>query len=314
MPSAKPAPRFATWLLLGAAAVLLVSIAYAVSRGGAAPDAKTAAIPTATEPPSTPASIEARRARTRAAPGDSRAWQALGEAEFAQGAFGDAAAAFDRATRLSPDRAVLWSALGEALVMANPRDPMPAPALVAFRKALSIDPKDPRSRYFAAVARDLKGDHRGAIDDWFALLDDTPADAPWDNDLRRTIMQVARINKIDIAARMAAARPATPHPPLAPGFAPGAAIPGPDADQMRAAGALPPSQQAAMIAAMVDRLETKLRADPANVDGWVMLMRSRMTMGDRAQASAALKAAIAANPAARARLEAAAASLQVPAR
>ncbi|MFX7549094.1 hypothetical protein ABTJ50_22380, partial [Acinetobacter baumannii] len=76
--------------------------------------------------------------------------------------------------------------------------------LNAFRRAVAIDPKDPRARYFLAVARDLKGEHRGAIDDWLALLKDTPPGAPWEADLRRTIEQVGKINHIDVAQQLSA--------------------------------------------------------------------------------------------------------------
>ena len=86
--------------------------------------------------------------------------------------------------------------------MASPRDPMPPAAAEAFDKAIALNPKDPRARYFMAVKKDIAGDHKGAIDEWFALLADTPQGAPWEADLRRTIEQVGAINKIDVAARL----------------------------------------------------------------------------------------------------------------
>ena len=260
-------------------------------------------------PPATPVSAPPAAATaspedaTKARPSDPDAWKALGLARFDQQDFAGAATALDRATALAPARADLWSALGEARVMASATDPMPPPALAAFRKAIALDPRDPRSRYFLAVQRDLGGDHRGAIADWLALLRDTPPGAPWERDLRRTIAQVGKINKIDVTAQLAAIAPSAPHP-----------LAGPDAAQVRAAAALPPSQQDAMAQGMVASLEGKLKADPSNVDGWIMLMRSRMTLGEPAKASAARAAAIAANPAARARLQSEAVALGVPGR
>jgi cytochrome c-type biogenesis protein CcmH len=92
-----------------------------------------------------------------------------------------------------------------------------------------------------------------------------------------------------------------------------AGIPGPSAEQMRAAAALTPSQQDAMAQQMVAQLEGKLRSNPGNIDGWVMLMRSRKTLGENAKASRALTDAIAANPAATARLKSEAAALGIAA-
>lgn len=244
--------------------------------------------PSATASPAT----DDLEARARANPGDGEAWLALGTSRFDAGRFAEATTAFERATETAPDRALAWSSLGEARVMASERDPMPAAALAAFRKALSLDPKEPRARYFLAVSKDLAGDHGGAIADWLALLADTPPGAPWESDLRRTIEQVGKINRIDVAERMArVSRPAPQLQMAARG------IPGPTTADLRAASAIPPGEQRQMAEGMVGRLEGKLKANPANPDGWVMLMRSRVTLGQPDKAAQALKDALSANPA-----------------
>jgi len=239
-------------------------------------------------------SIEALEAKVQAQPRDGTAWGSLGLAYFSDGRFADASRAYERATALAPGKAILWAALGEARVMASKHDPMPAPAVAAFEKAIALDPQDERSRYFLAVKRDLAGDHAGAIADWLALLEDSPADAPWRGDLVRTIEQVGKINGIDVAARIAQASAKSPAAaaPLA-----ARAIPGPDAQDLQAAASIPPSQQRDMAEGMVARLEARLQRDPANVEGWVMLIRSRVTLAQPDKAAAALKAAVAANPA-----------------
>lgn len=245
----------------------------------------------------------------RANPRDSGAWQRLGLAYFDAGRFADAAAAYAKAAQAAPRNAALWSSLGEALVMASERDPLPPRAREAFAKAIALDPKDPRARYFRAVEQDLAGDHRAAIDGWFALLADTPPGAPWEADLVRTIEQVGKINRIEVASRVAATRPKQPNPaPAHPAFD---AIPGPSQGQLAAAGSIPPGEQRAMAEGMVARLEARLGADPSNVDGWIMLMRSRKTLGQDAAASKAFADAVAANPARRAQLEQAAGQLGI---
>ena len=176
-----------------------------------------------------------------------------------------------------------WSALGEAKVLAGPGD-VPAEAKLAFKKAIALDPKDPRARYFLGVARDMAGDHEGAVNDWLALLADTPAGAPWEADVRRLITDIGAKENIDVARRLAAIRPA----PASGGAAIAtAAIPGPSAADMRAAAQMPKGQQDAMIQGMVDGLDAKLKANPRNAPGWIMLMRSRMSLGETAKAAAA---------------------------
>lgn len=293
-------------ILVAAFILLAAAIGYAIWRDSA-PEAADPAIESAAAPGD---QLDALEARVQREPGSADAWTALGAAKFDLGDFAGATAAYEKAVALSPDSAGLWSALGEARVMASERDPMPAEALQAFEKAVALDAKDPRARYFMAVKKDIGGDHKGAIEDWFALLADTPQGAPWEADLRRTIEQVGAIHKIEVASRLATTRPRALTADEMPVAA--RAIPGPSRADMEAASQLPKGQQDAMIAGMVDGLEAKLKANPADVDRWIMLMRSRMTLGETAKAAQALKDGIAANPAAAGRLRAQARLLGVP--
>lgn len=286
-------------LLLAAIVIAGVSIAYNVlrDRDGASeekPLASDAARPSPNDPEAIVRSLEDR---VKVNPADAEGWQRLGWAYFEGGRHADATRAYRRATNLAPDNATFWSSLGEAVVMASERDPMPEEAAKAFDRAIALDPKEPRARYFLAVRKDLKDDHEGAIRDWLALLADTPPGAPWEADLRRTIEQVGKINGIDVAERLAAVKPTPPHPPVGGMPVATAAIPGPSREQMQAAASLPKGQQDAMVESMVSGLEGKLKVNPGNVDGWIMLMRSRMTLGETAKATAAYRAARSANPA-----------------
>lgn len=256
--------------------------------------------------------IEELEARVAEAPDDAVAWQELGFAHFDSGAFAEAAKAYRRAVDLDPGEAVLWSALGEAQVMDSRRDPMPEAALSAFRRAIEIDPSDPRARYFLAVKRDLDGEHEGAIADWLDLLADTPQGAPWESDLARTIEQVATINKIELGERLQAVQARRgEQAPASTGMIATGAIPGPNAAQIAAASSIPPGEQRQMAEGMVTSLEGKLAANPGNIDGWVMLMRSRMTLGQPDRARKALADALAANPSAAQRLRTEAEALGV---
>ena len=275
-------------LLVGAIVLALISVGYRmydVRSESNETEAANSAGPGAD-------TVESLEARTRNEPDDKQAWRRLGFLYFEAGRFGNAAEAYQQAVRLDPDEPLLWSSLGEALVMASERDPMPEEALAAFHKANALDPKDPRARYFLSVHSDLSGDHEGAIGEWLALLEDTPVDAPWRDDLIRTIDQVGKINKIDVTRRLANSGAKSP----APRSVATQAIPGPSSADLAAASQIPPGEQREMAQGMVARLEKRLEGDPGNVDGWIMLIRSRMTLGEREKAKKALDDAVAANP------------------
>ena len=260
-----------------------------------------------------PLTIPELQAMAEKDPLNSKAWQELAFAHFSAGGYEQAARAYRQAVEGDPDNAVLWSALGEARVMASERDPMPADAVTAFEKAIALDPTDPRSRYFLAVRKDLAGDPRGAIEDWTALLKETPparcgktiCAAPSNRLARSTGSKRPPCSRRWTRPR--GVRPGCGPPPLTAGNA----IPGPSQDQIAAARAISPSEQQSMAEGMVERLDTRLRSEPGDVNGWVMLMRSRITLGQPEEASRALKDAIAANPAQAARLRAEAEALGV---
>lgn len=300
----------AGFILLGAALLLAAgSIGYNVIGGGedAAPETAADGAPT----------IEQLRAKAEASTTDAGPWGDLAFAYFGQGQYREAAEAYRRAVQIAPGEAVLWSALGESLVLSSERDPLPADALAAFEKAVSLDPQDPRARYFLAAKKDLDKDHEGAIAAWLDLLADSPQGAPWEADLVRTIEQVGKMNSIDVAPRIAKAQGARKPALIAPGSGAVAGdqassnLRGPSAADVAAASAMKPSEQRSMAEGMVEQLEARLAKEPKNLDGWVMLMRSRMTLGEPAKAKAALDAAVKANPAAAGQLRDAAAQLGV---
>lgn len=271
-------------LLVLAAIIATVSIGVATLRPEKAPDVVAA--------PGAADRIAALEARVKSRPDDVEGWALLGLGFYQTGRFAESATAYKRAATLSPDVAEHWANFGEALVMAS-NGKFPAEAKVAFDNALARDAKDARARYFLAVEKDISGNHKGAIDDWFALLRDAPPGAPWLADVRTVITEVATKAKIDVTDRLAAL-----------GQQPGT-------DQQRAIAALPASEQNAMIASMVDGLARKLEAEPRNPEGWIMLMRSYAALGRTGDAQAALRRAIAANPASAPQLNAAAAELKV---
>lgn len=289
-------------ILLAAVVLAGGAIGYRVLSGD---PSEVAEVATAEGPPT----LESLRAAAEKDPLNAGAWQELGFAYYESGLFEDAAKAYRQAIEGDDTNAVLWSSLGEARLMASESDPMPNAAVTAFEKAIGLDPTDARARYFLAVKKDLEGDHQGAINDWAALLKDTPPGAPWEANLRQTIVQVGKINNIAVDSAIAKADEGRP---AAPQLTAGNAIPGPSQEQIAAASAISPTDQRGMAEGMVESLDGKLRANPNNPDGWVMLMRSRMTLGQPDKASQALKDAVAANPDDAERLKREAAALGVP--
>lgn len=285
-PSADGLASMSSLAVIAAALIAAAAVAVAVTRSSdgetATPEVHGSAIP---DQPvgSVEEKIKQLEIKLMRKPNDPAGWRMLGWSHFETGDLMRSAAAYRRAAEIEPENAENWSSLGEALQTAS-TDVSPE-AAAAFERALKLDRTDPRARYFQAVQKDLQGQHEPAVADWIALLRDTPPGAPWEADLRRTILQVAEKHEIDVSSRMPEGPQAT---------AATAAIPGPTPEQLAAASSIPPKQQSEMVKGMVDRLANRLKRDPKDADGWMRLMRARMVLGDTEAAREAHQSALAA--------------------
>ena len=256
--------------------------------------------------------LEAKMAKN---PSDPEGWRMLGWSYFQTERFADAATAYGKAVALKPDGEGYQSAYGEALALAANGNISPE-ARAAFEKAVAQDRNDARARFFLGQAKAQGGDAKGAINDWLALLGDSATDAPWVPQLRAMLTQTAQAAGIDITARLAAVKQPTSGgasvagPPAEAVAGAAAGAPGPSADQIAGAAAMSPADRQAMVASMVDRLATRLAANPNDEAGWLRLIRARSVLGDVAATKKARDDALkafAGDAAATARIKAAAA-------
>lgn len=208
-------------------------------------------------------------------PDDLDGWKVLAPAYRRGLRFADAVEAHRNIVRLSPPDALAFADYAEAMVMAG-EGMVSAEAHDLFGKALALDPKLPKARFYDALALKQEGKTDQAKAAFEAFLKDTPEDAPW------RAMLLAEMQ--DMGAR----------PPAL------------DSETMANAQAMAPEDQQAMIRSMVDGLEEKLAANPDDLDGWLRLIRSRAVLGEPEKAKSAYDKALAqysGNAGARARIE-----------
>jgi cytochrome c-type biogenesis protein CcmH len=121
--------------------------------------------------------VEELKRKVAERPTDPDGQRFLGRGLSELGRYGEAAEAYGRAIKLGRDSAESYADYGEALALAAER--VTPEAKDAFEKALARDEKEPRARYYLALAKSEAGDLAGALADWQALFDESPADAPW---------------------------------------------------------------------------------------------------------------------------------------
>lgn len=218
------------------------------------------------------AQAEARIARS---PEDGRGWEVLAPVYLRLGRFEDAVKARRNALALNGETADRQSDLGEALVMAS-NGIVTADAKAAFDRAIALDSKQYKARFFEGLAAEQDGRKPDAAAIWQALIDDSPADAPWIATVRSAI------------AGLDGKGPTPGGQQPATGGSPPAQNTGPSTDDIAAASSMNETQRAEMIRGMVARLAQRLDSEASDIDGWLRLIRAYMVLGQPSEASAAV--------------------------
>jgi cytochrome c-type biogenesis protein CcmH len=194
-------------------------------------------------------------------PEDGRGWEVLGPVYMRLGRYDDAVRARRTVLRLLGPSAAREADLGEAITGAQ-NGIVTAEAKEAFDRAVALDPRDVRARYFLGLAAEQDGRPKEAAAIWRALLAEASADAAWAGFVRESL---ARVDPAAAASSQ----------------------PGPSADDVAAASEMSPEQRTAMVRGMVSRLAERLKQDGSDVEGWLRLLRAYMVLGDKEQARAA---------------------------
>jgi len=195
-------------------------------------------------------------------PNDGAGWQVIAPVYMRLGRYDDAVMALRKSLALNGESATRDSDLGEALVAAA-NGVVTDEAKKLFVRAVALDAKDSKSRYFLGLADEQDGNREAAAEKWRALLKDAPPNAPWAAFVRQALARVT----------------GQPAP---------AAETGPSADQMAAAEDMPAAQREQMVRGMVAKLADRLHADGSDVEGWLRLVRAYVVLGDQQKARGAV--------------------------
>jgi cytochrome c-type biogenesis protein CcmH len=191
-------------------------------------------------------------------PNDGAGWEILAPVYARLGRFDDAVSARKKALTLNGATATREADLGEAETTAA-NGVVTADAKAAFERALARDAHEPKARYYLGVAAEQDGKNEDAAAIWRSLLADAPAGAPWVDFVRQSLARVS-------------------------GSVPSLAVAGPNAGDIAAASTMSDDERRDMIRGMVAGLADRLRADGADVEGWLRLVRAYVVLGDRDKA------------------------------
>ena len=221
-------------------------------------------------------------ARLREHPEEGEGWDVIAPVYMGWQRYADAADAYAQAIRLLGESAKRLSGQGQALVLAN-NGVVTEEARRALERAVALDQTLLEPRILLAIAKEQDGQFQAAIEDWRALLDKAPKDAPWREMVEKKIVTA----EAHLASKpMTEAEGSTSQQlEKGPGDADLAASQNPAAQNMNLA------ERQAMIETMVQRLATKLDQDGGDLAGWLKLVRAYSVLERKADALKALERA-----------------------
>lgn len=196
-------------------------------------------------------------------PSDLQGWTVVGPVYVRLGRFEDAVLAWRNAVRLAPENPEFRLNLAEAMTAAA-QGVVNEDARREFETVIAARPRDAKARFYLAIALGQQGDNEAAVKAWQALIAEAPGEAPW--------LPVAKDQLQRAQARIGGGA-------------------GPSAEDVEAAASLSTEDRRSMIEGMVAGLADKLKADPADREGWKRLIRAYGVLGKREEMSKAVVAA-----------------------
>ena len=122
------------------------------------------------------ANIAALAKRLEQNPGDAQGWIMLGRSYTALEKYREASDAYAKATALKADDADLWADYAFAMAMVNGQR-IQGPPLELVKKALKLDPENPKALELAGSAAFEAKNYKEALDYWQRLLQKTPPES-----------------------------------------------------------------------------------------------------------------------------------------
>lgn len=225
----------------------------------------------------------------RETPDDPNGWALLGKSYRAMGRFSDAIGALEKLAELTNNDPEALVMLAETMVEMD-QGSVSLKAVELLQAVKKEDPTDPRPYFYIGLEREQKEDPQGAVNEWAALLNHSPSNAPWVGEMQNRIAALVANGKIESPKIvMLAPIPESASESTQQQSNTNNESPGPTQQQIQDAQKMDSGDQQAMIRSMVERLAARLKENPDDLEGWIKLERAYQVLGESAKALAAQK-------------------------
>ena len=159
--------------------------------------------------------VQKLSARLQREPDNAEGWAILARTYYTMRKFPEAAAAYERLTKLVPDDADLLADYADALAMSQGRDLSGRP-MELVQAALKVDPNQWKALAMAGTAAFDRKDYKGAVAYWERLRDSQEPDSPIVKSIAASIDEARRLGGMPSGVAAASApQKAAPASPMA---------------------------------------------------------------------------------------------------
>jgi cytochrome c-type biogenesis protein CcmH len=148
--------------------------------------------------------VQQLAARLDKEPGNVEGWVILARTYYTMRKFPEAAAAYEKLTKLVPDEPDLLADYADALAMSQGRDLSGLP-LALVQAALKIDPTHWKALAMVGTAAFDRKDYKGAVEYWERLRSSQPADSPIAQSIAVSISEARKLGGLPPAPAISAA-------------------------------------------------------------------------------------------------------------
>lgn len=211
--------------------------------------------------------MEKLRAAVAQRPNDVEGLALLARNEAALGNYGAAKDAQRRLVALKGEAATAedFAALADVMILAAGGEVSPE-AEAVLTEALVRDPQNGIARYYSGLMLAQTGRPDLAFRLWRSLLESSPPGAPWVGPIRAQIEALAQDAGVNYTLP--------------------AALTGPSAADIEAAGEMTPEQRETMIRGMVEGLGERLATEGGTAEDWARMIGALGVLGERDRAAA----------------------------
>ena len=231
--------------------------------------------------------VKKLRERLDQNPNQLKGWILLGQSLVNLKRFNAASNAFKQALKIAPNRAEIAASTAETRFMAKDGK-FDQEVRDYFKMAQRLNPEEHKALYYLGLDSFMAKKYASAIQYWVDLISISPAGAPWMDNVRGRLIDAAEASNLKISNFIPRLKSASKSSKKLQQ----SGEPAPTQEDINNANEMSKKEREKFIRSMVERLASRLKSAPNDLNGWRRLARSYRVLGEQKKAAEAEQRAI----------------------